>query len=201
MIGKSYGNLTVIGHGERSKSKQATLRCKCKCGRIWDASAYYIVRGEITQCWPCANEAFRQRLTTHGNTKTPGFRVWKEMIGRCTRITHKQYADYGGRGIKVCERWMGHAGLANFMSDMGPRPSQKHSIDRIDNDGDYCPENSRWATPAEQARNRRTNRWTEVNGARMCASDLARLCGKNHRTVLRWMDKGWTGDEIYAHFA
>lgn len=81
------------------------------------------------------------------------YSAWAQMIRRCTRPVYASFHRYGGRGIKVCDRWLGEEGFANFLADMGKRPSQGHSLDRRDNDGNYTPENCRWATSAEQARN------------------------------------------------
>lgn len=92
----------------------------------------------------------------HGGVGTPEYRIWTHMKGRCLNETDARYADYGGRGIIVCDRWV--ESFAAFLADMGPRPSKSHSIDRIDNDGGYEPSNCRWATDQEQSLNKRVYR-------------------------------------------
>jgi hypothetical protein len=108
------------------------------------------------------------------------------MKERCTNTAFK---NYGGRGISVCQRWADSFEV--FISDMGPRPSPKHSIDRIDNDGNYEPGNCRWATNLEQARNRRTNRVITLDGESLCLVDWAKRTGVDHRTISERLRKGW----------
>jgi len=115
------------------------------------------------------------------------------MIRRCTEPSDPAFDNYGGRGIKVCDRWSTYE---NFYADMGDRPHGL-TLDRRDNNGDYCPENCRWATKAEQAANRRTSILVEYNGEVMCAKHAAKLAGINPAT-LRWRIKqGWTGEKLF----
>jgi len=110
---------------------------------------------------------------THGMSRTPEYRAWKAMKDRCFNPNNKRYSDWGGRAISMCDRWLN---LENFLADMGSRPTDKHSLDRIDNDGDYSPKNCRWATKAEQQNNRRSNK------------PLITI-GNDTRTIAQWAKK------------
>ncbi len=125
-------------------------------------------------------------------SRTAEYRAWEHMKNRCYRPTVPGYKNYGGRGIRVCDRWLGEDGAANFLADMGPRPSAKHSVDRIDNDGDYTPENCRWATRAEQSRNRRRNVMLTHDGLTMCVADWADRLGIKRATLQIRVRRGWS---------
>lgn len=114
--------------------------------------------------------------------------TWQQMRRRCQNPTHPRYADYGGRGIGVCERW---ASFENFLADMGRRPSPTHTLDRINNDGNYEPSNCRWATKREQTLNSRHARMIEFNGRTQCMTDWAAEIGLKTTTLWQRLNLGW----------
>ncbi len=140
------------------------------------------------------------RPPIHGKSRTPEHWVWWEMVRRCTWSKHKAYPLYGGRGIKVCARWMN---FENFLADMGPRPSSKHSIDRYpNNDGNYELGNCRWATMLEQSRNRRTNHFVTFNNETLTILDWSRRIGIDpaalRRRLSEWpLEKAMTAPSLW----
>lgn len=116
----------------------------------------------------------------HGMSKSREYVVWFRMRQRCYRLKETNYKNYGGRGITICDRWKNSFG--NFYADMGTRP-EGHTLERIDNNGNYCPQNCRWATIREQARNKRTNDNITFNGETMCLADWAVKIGVGRRTL------------------
>ncbi len=123
---------------------------------------------------------------THGMSGTNVYRRWKHMLARCTNPKNKHYKNYGGRGIKVCERWRK---FENFLADMGYPPTWKHSLDRIDNNGNYEPSNCRWATRLEQQNNIRSNKMLEFKGKRMSLSAWSRELNINKATLAGRLNK------------
>jgi hypothetical protein len=111
---------------------------------------------------------------THGRSNTQEYRIWSNMRRRCSSPTYNGYKHYGGRGITVCERWQN---FENFLADMGERPSSSHSLDRINNNGSYSPENCRWSTQKEQCNNNRHNKYVVVNGETLTLTQLAERHG------------------------
>jgi hypothetical protein len=160
MIDKKYGNWTVLQDlgliklGQNQIRRNHYLLVQCKCGAIKQIRLYDLRNGKSTQCKPCAR-------TKHGKSRSVEYRTWIDMKKRCYDKKNKRYKDYGGRGITVCDRWL--YSFENFYTDIGPRPSNKHSIDRIKNDGNYEPGNCRWATKKEQSNNTRRNKRNNNN--------------------------------------
>lgn len=155
MIGECFGRLTVVefaGHVHRSGARYRQWRCRCLCGNEVTAVTGALTTGNTQSCGCRKRDETVARLTRHGGRHTPEYVVWNAMRKRCENPKNAKYADYGGRGILVCERWRD---FANFLADMGRRPSTRHSIERIDNDRGYEPENCAWVLRETQNRNQR----------------------------------------------
>ena len=192
LTGQLFGRWRVLSRAENDRHGNARWLCECTCPQ----RTRRIVRGvdlrsgHARSCGCLQREVTAARNTTHGLSKTPEYKVWLNMIKRCTNPNHPEYKNYGGRGIKVCDRWL--ESFENFFADTGLRPSPKLTLERIDNDGDYEPENWRWATRKEQARNIRPNRMIPFNGEMLCVTEWAERVGIKANTLLWRLDRGWS---------
>lgn len=157
--GSKFGNWTVIEFSHYGKNSNPYYLCECTCQKRKAVLKHSLTSGDSTKCKSCSAKIHMTGKTnskTHGFTDSPEYSSWAHMRRRCTDKTDKAYKNYGGRGITVCARWLDS--FTNFLNDMGLKPSSKHSIDRIDNSGNYEPNNCRWATQLQQNRNKRVSK-------------------------------------------
>jgi hypothetical protein len=182
----------VLSYAGKNKHGQALWLCRCSCplGTEKVIAGRILKSGGSKSCG-CLNDEVRvKRLTTHGYSRTPIYKVWTAMIQRCYNPKSQGYADYGKRGITVCERWKNS--VEAFIEDMGERP-EGTSLHRINNDGNYEPGNCKWADWEEQNRHTRQNRLIPFNGKMCCIAEVAKILGFEGRILYTRIYKlGWS---------
>lgn len=186
MSGRTFGRLTVI-ECVGTRDNRAMWKCLCSCGRIAVVSGKCL-RRDTKSCGCLMRETTIKRSTTHGLSGTREFRIYYLMIQRCENPNNESYPYYGGRGIKICKRW--RDSLEAFVSDMGPCPDGL-SINRVNNDGDYEPNNCKWATVDEQAKNKSSTRFVTFRGETLCLKDMARRYGIDYHALIHRIESGW----------
>jgi len=203
-VGNKYGKLTVIEFAGKTKSGDSRWNCRCECG-----NTTIVARGELRK--ESTKSCGCHRASAGGGYKTTEHSSWKEAKGRCFNPTYKDRHLYSERGIRMCENWR-HS-FPHFLADMGKKPSPKHSVERINNDGNYscghCEEcvangwaaNCKWATAMEQGQNTRKTRLLEYNGEAHSLREWARRLGVTHRTIARRLDEqSWTMEQVVKHY-
>lgn len=182
MAGRVCGRLTVLERASNRDDTKAYWKCRCACGKETVVSGDKLRRGR--QSCGCI-------IHVHDMHRTPEYKAWRGAIGRCIHKSHPSWRWYGARGIKVCAAW--RLDFLAFFREIGPRPSSKHSLDRIDNNRDYEPGNVRWATAAEQLKNRRTTRWLTFQGRTQTVGEWARELKINYCTLIQRITmRGWS---------
>ncbi len=201
LTGRKFHRWTVVRFYRMTKDGESQWLCRCKCSAEAMVCRSSLTSGNSKSCGCYKKEQVSIRFKTHGATTiknrrgTPEFWAWSAMICRCHKPKTKLYHHYGGRGISVCVRWR-HS-FENFLEDMGLRPSRKHSLDRYpNNNGNYEPENCRWATQKQQMNNTRCNVVLHLGGESATVSEWAEITGKT-QSQIRWrIAKGWSVEDV-----
>lgn len=190
IIGKRFGRLIILSSNGKAKRGGHLVLCRCDCGKEKQFHAGNLKHKKTKSCGCLTIE----RLKTHGHTlnrtRTPEYGAWKGMRNRCYRRGDRGYKNYGGRGIVVCDKWL-HS-FESFFEDMGFKPTKQHSLDRINNDGNYEPGNCRWATKIQQCNNVRTNRNITLNGVTKTIAEWSREISMPRMKLYLRLCRGWT---------
>ncbi len=190
LSGKRFNRLLVVSY-EGQIGGSAGWRVRCDCGTEKVVKRKNLLSGKQQSCGCLLGE--QHPMMTHGMYGTPEYRAWNAMKGRCHNPKNKRYPYYGGRGISVCAEWA--SSFESFFRDMGFRPSTKHSLDRIDTDGNYEPENCRWADKLTQGRNKRSVMSLTVDGVTKTISEWAAERGIKPSTLSDRVKRlGWDAE-------
>ena len=188
LVGERFGRLVVVNHIGTLRRKSRWV-CRCDCGKSVTVNGGSLTSGNTSSCGCLNLEKIKKRATRHGHAtvtaRTRTYRIWQAMLNRCRNPNQPNFKDYGGRGITVCPRWLF---FKAFLRDMGECP-EGFSINRIDNDGDYEPQNCRWASREEQMRNTRRNRILTLNGVTKCLKDWARSLDIDQASLRERLEK------------
>lgn len=202
-IGMKFGKLTVVSLDGR-KSKRTYWVCRCDCGEVTTARGDKLITGQRISCGCALTEKKKSgtggRRPIHGMTNTRFYAIWKSMKQRCLNVNNKDYARYGGRGIRICDEWMTFENFKNDMLMSYEEHLKLHgekdtSIDRINTSGDYTRNNSRWATQLVQQQNRTNNKTIHFKGKDYIVSDLARIFNLKPATLFNRLNCGWNLDK------
>lgn len=204
IVGETFGRW-VATHEPEPRGRTKFVRVRCQCGAAGFINFYSLRSGGSKSCGCLRREIAAAKMTKHGHAagmrggtgigSTPEYRAWLNAKNRCYNSRYPQFAYYGGRGITMHATW--RDSFAAFLSDMGPRPD-RGSLDRIDSDGNYEPENCRWASPAEQSSNRRYCQIHEWEGEMLTVAEIARRTGKVRQTLMNRLAKGMTIQEAVS---
>lgn len=193
IIGKQFSEWTVIEYYGRNKQGAHYYTCKCSCGNVKNVNRSHLINGNTANCGCKRLKSNADRFKTHGLSGDRTWRIWKGIKSRCYNQNTRSYKNYGARGIRMSEEW--YASYPTFLSDMGKCPSDLHSVDRIDNNGDYCKENCRWATTKEQCNNTRRNVFLEYDGRVQTISQWAEENGIKCERICDRLSRGWSNEQ------
>lgn len=192
LTGRTFSRLTVLDLAPSRNSKTYWI-CKCECGAETIVRSDGLVGGMTQSCGCLGRDRRRQANTKHGGGNCPEWKAWQAAKQRCYNPNNKRFHHYGGRGIKMCDRWLNS--YPNFIADMGPRPSPNHSIDRINNDGNYDPQNCQWRTTTEQNNNFSANRRITFQGVKRNLTQWEKKLNFPRELIASRLKLGWTVEE------
>lgn len=188
LTGQKFNKWTVLERGANSKANKVMWLCRCDCGTERLVARYSLTGGGTKSCGCHSRSETKARLTKHGMTKTRIHSLWRGIHTRCYNPNRKTWSDYGGRGITVCERWHD---FEAFYEDIGQFYSGGMTIERINNDLGYQPDNCKWVPKSEQSRNRRSVIYIDTLSGRMSIADAARLAGVSWFCMHNRAKKKW----------
>jgi hypothetical protein len=191
IAGDRFGHLVAVQFAGLTPLRKAKWICQCDCGGTTVAQLGNLRSGHSQSCGCVGREGRRKGVTTHGLSHTKEYRVWVGMKKRCENVKTPVYSDYGGRGIRVCSEW--RIDFVRFLTDMGPCP-EGHSIERINNDGNYQPDNCRWIPKPDQGANRRNNHRITVRGESHTLAEWGRILGVPASRISARLRSGWSPD-------
>ncbi len=196
MIGNRFGRLTVIAEGGITTNRKYKWICQCDCGNITPPiDGYKLRNGETKSCGCYKKELTVKRNRRHGLCYTRIHSIWVNMKDRCYNPNNQHFYRYGGRGITVCDEWLNSlTSFYDWATENGY--SDNLTIDRIDNNKGYSPENCRWATVEEQNNNREHHILLEINGETKNIAQWAKESGLKYRTIHARYNRGWTGESL-----
>ena len=194
LTNQQFGELTVLSQAQDSVAENGRhykmWHCRCSCGNEKDFYECNLIGGKSKSCGCVSRQKMIERTTTHGMTNTRIYRIWENMRKRCRNHNDPRFHRYGGRGIKVCDEWNNDfLSFYNWAIENGYEDYL--TIDRIDNNGMYCPDNCRWTDIKTQCKNRSTNIWVEIDGEMKIVSDWAELYGLDRDLIYRRISVGW----------
>lgn len=193
LVGQKFGRLTVVERAKNNKGGSARWLCQCKCDKRVVVQASNLKNKNTQSCGCLQKEMAYKSNYVHGccDKNNPTYQTWQQMVQRCTNPNNKSYKNYGSRGIHVCEAWLK---FENFLQDMGKHPKGM-TLDRVDNDGNYCKENCRWTTYKQQNRNYRRNILIKINDETKCLMEWCERYGLKYQTIYMRLRRGWTIEE------
>lgn len=203
LTSRKFGRLFVLNVSERNTKSKIYYDCLCECGKLKTVASSELKSGHTRSCGCLARELISERNTKHGLSVTRLRGTWRNMISRCENPDNSSYPNYGGRGIKVCDEWHDLACFAAWAKSVGyieGAPRKEQTIDRIDVNGNYEPDNCRISNMTEQCRNKRNNRLFDMGGKTITMQELSEMSGVNRATISYRLSRGKSASEAIGGF-